>query len=150
MLQVTVPVRRRLHYQPVYHLVFLTRSQYGLWVFADALGAARKVWLREIGKLDDDDEIQATLFSSSDSMQWLIDSEKESAQKIIEANVRRLLGSIGSFRLVERTSEVFGEAYGIVTDSTVTAAIRALETRGELCIRQAGKRVREYIVGPAV
>ena len=30
---------RRLHHQPVYQLVFLTRSKYGLWVSADALGA---------------------------------------------------------------------------------------------------------------
>ena len=150
MLQVTVPVRRRLHHQPVYHLVYLTRSKYGLWVFADALATARQVWLRAIGKLDDDDEFQPALFSSSDSMQWLIDSEKERAQGIIEANLRSLLGSAGTFRLVDCTPAVFGEAYGIATESAVTAAIRTLETSGELLIRQAGKRVREHIVGPAV
>jgi three-Cys-motif partner protein len=149
MLQVTVPVRRRLHQQPVYHLVFLTRSPYGLWVFGDALGTARQAWLRAIGKLDDDAEAQGTLFSSSDSMQWLIDGEKQRAQKIIEANVRSLVGSVGSFRLVDRTLAVFGEAYGIATESTVTAAVRTLEASGELLIRRVGKQVRGHIVGPA-
>jgi hypothetical protein len=83
-------------------------------------------------------------------MQWLIDSEKERAQRIIEANLRSLMGGVGTFRLVDRTPAVFGDAYGIATESTVTAAIRTLKAGGELLIRQAGKRVREHIVGPVV
>jgi hypothetical protein len=37
----SVPVTKAPHQKPVYHLVFATRSQYGLWVFGDALARAR-------------------------------------------------------------------------------------------------------------
>lgn len=150
MLYVTVPVRKRLRLQPIYHLVFLTRSTYGLWVFADALGKARQEWLKAIGILDDDEEGQITLpgFSNLDSMQRIIRNEKTRAQEIIEANIRRLLSNGESFRLINRTQEVFGEAYGIATDLTVASTIRALNSNGELTIYKASSRIREYVVGP--
>ncbi|MEV0972466.1 three-Cys-motif partner protein TcmP [Microtetraspora glauca] len=91
MLPVVVSVRRRLHHQPIYHLVFLTRSPYGLWVFADASGKARQVYLRALGKLDDDDETGDMLFTPTDSMEWLIDGEKDKALKIVTANIRALV-----------------------------------------------------------
>jgi three-Cys-motif partner protein len=147
MLHVTVPVRRRLHHQPVYHLVFLTRSPYGLWVFADALGAARQVWLRAIGKLDDDGA-QGAFWSSSDGMQWLVDSEKARAQEAVQNNLRRLVRSVGAFKLVDYAAEVFGEAYGVATQGTVTTAVRALSASGEIVIQQPGKRPREAVIGP--
>jgi three-Cys-motif partner protein len=151
MLHVTVPVRRRLHHQPVYHLVFLTRSPYGLWVFADALGAARQVWLRFIGQLDDDDEgPQGGLWSSSDSMQWLIDREKTRAQEAVQANLRQLVQSVGVFKLVDRTLAVFGQVYGVATESTVAAAVRALSASGELIVQQPGKRLREAVITPPI
>jgi len=149
MLHVTVPVSRRLHHQPVYHLVFLTRSPYGLWVFADALGEARQVWLRAIGQLDDDDEDpQTTLWSRSDSMQWLIDREKARAEEAIRENLRRLVRSVGPFKLVGRALEVFGQVYGVATEATVATAMRALSASGDLVILQPGKRLRETVVGP--
>lgn len=149
MMHVTVPVRRRLHHQPVYHLVFLTRSPYGLWVFADALGEARQVWLRSIGHLDDDDNgPQTALWSSSDSMQWLIDREKTRAEEAIRENLRRLVRSVGPFKLVDRAPEVFEQVYGVATEATVAAAIQALSARGELAIQQPGRRLREAVVGP--
>jgi three-Cys-motif partner protein len=150
MLTVTVPVRRRLHHQPVYHLVFFTRSQYGLWVFADALGKARQDWLRAIGRLDDDSDAQGTLpgMSRSDNMQQLIDSEKARAQKIIEANLRDLVRT-GSFKLVDHARQVFGDAYGIATDTVVSAAVRSLEASRQLATVQRSSRIRDRIVGPA-
>jgi len=150
MLPVTVPVRRRLHHQPVYHLVFLTRSPYGLWVFAEALGAARQAWLESIGRLDDDDAPgQGTLWSTADGMQWLIDSEKARAQEIVQANLRRLAANVGPFRLLNQTLAVFGQAYGVATESTVSTPIRALADSGELVIRQPGNRLREMVIAPA-
>ena len=152
MFQVTVPVRRRLRLQPVYHLVFLTRSQYGLWVFADALGKARQEWLRATGRLDDDSGPQLALpgLTKEDDMQYLIDNEKDRAQKIIEQNLRSLTRSgLRPFTLVDRTTAVFGDAYGIATDATVSAAVRALECRRELVIRGRSRQIRQYSVGPA-
>ena len=32
----TVAVRNRVHHQPVYHLVFFSRSEHGLWLFGEA------------------------------------------------------------------------------------------------------------------
>jgi three-Cys-motif partner protein len=150
MLHVTVPVRRHLRYQPVYHLVFLTRSPYGLWIFADALGKARQAWLQSIGKLDDDkDGPQTALWTTSESMQQLIDSERTFAQDVIQENLRRLVRSIGAFKLVDRAPEVFGPAYGVATEGTVAAAVRILTGNGELATRRPSKRLRDTVVGLA-
>jgi three-Cys-motif partner protein len=149
MLRVTVPVRRRLQHQPVYHLVFLTRSQYGIWVFADALGQARQDWLRSIGRLADDADFQGTLpgMSRSDDIQQLIDSEKSRAQAIIEANLRTLIRA-GPFKLVDHARQVFGPAYGIATDSSVTAAVRTLEAQRQLVTLRPSSRIRDRVLGP--
>lgn len=148
MQHVTVPVRRRLHQQPVYHLVFLTRSPYGLWVFAHALGVARQVWLRAIGRLEDDEDPLPRLWSRSEDMQGLIDYEGDQAKQIVQANMRQLVGAAGTFRLVDRTLAVFGRAYGVATESAVTAAVQELSAGGELVIQQRGRRPRETVVGP--
>ena len=150
MLHVTVPVRRRLRYQPVYHLVFLTRSQYGIWVFADALGKARQDWLRATGRLDDDTDVQDALpgMSRSDDMQQLIDGEKARAQEIIETNLRDLVRS-GPFKLVDHARQVFGDAYGVATDSAVSAAVRALEAGRQLVTVKPSSRIRDRVVGPS-
>lgn len=152
MLQVTVPVRKRLNLQPVYHLVFLTRSQYGIWVFADALGKARQEWLRTSGRLDDDSGPQLALpgMSRSDDMRQLIDDEKTRAQAIVEDNLRDLTRpGQAPIRLVDRARQVFGDAYSIATDETISAAVRALEARGDLTTVVPGKRIRDRKIGPA-
>jgi len=151
MFQVTVPVRRRLRFQPVYHLVFLTRSQYGIWVFADALGKARQEWLQITGKLDDDSGPQQALpgLSKEDDMQYLVDSERIRAQNVIEANLRGLVRSgHARLKLVDNASAVFGKAYGMATDATISAAVRALESRRELVILETRRQIREWVVGP--
>jgi hypothetical protein len=144
-------VRRRLRFQPIYHLVFLTRSEYGIWVFAEALGKARQDWLTATGTLDDDSGPQLALpgLSKSDDMQYLIDKERVRAQKIVEDNLRRLAQpGVQPFKLVNRASAIFGDAYGIATDATVTAAVRALEESGRLVTVQRGSRIRDRVVGP--
>jgi three-Cys-motif partner protein len=150
MLQVTVPVRRRLRYQPVYHLVFLTRSQYGIWVFADALGKARQDWLVATGRLDDDADVQDALpgMSWSEDMQQLIDSEKARAQQIIEANLRDLVRPGRPFKLVDRARQVFGDTYGIATESAVSAAVRALEASRQVVTIRSSSRIRDRVIGP--
>lgn len=149
MQHVTVPVRRHLRYQPIYHLVFLTRSPYGLWVFADALGRARQAWLECLGKLADEaDGPQMALLTRADTMRQFIATEQERAQDIIQGNLRHLVHSGGAFRLVDRAAQVHGEAYGLATESEVDAAVRALAASGELVLRRAS-RIREHFVSPA-
>jgi len=130
-------------------LVFLTRSQYGIWVFADALGKARQDWLRATGRLDDDSDAQPALpgMSRSEDMQQLIDSEKARAQEIIEDNLRCLLRP-GPFKLVNQARQVFGDAYGIATDAAVSAAVRALEASRQLVTIQPSTRIRDRVIGP--
>src|ERR1022692_1655244 len=146
MLQVTVPVRRRMHHQPIYHLVFLTRSPYGLWVFADALGKARRAWLRVLGVLDEEDT-EGMLFTPADDMEWLIENEKERAAAIVLANLRGLAARQASFKLVDRTLEVYGEAYGVATESAVIKAVQAMKASGEIAVHQNASRLRDRVVG---
>jgi three-Cys-motif partner protein len=148
MLHVTVPVRRRMNQQPIYHLVFLTRSQYGLWVFADALGKARQAWLRVLGAMDDDDDASGMLFTPADDMEWLIESEAARATAVIMQNLRALAGRRGRFKLVDHALEVYGDVYGIATDSSVAAALLALKACGGLVVYQNASRIRDRVVGP--
>ena len=145
MLQVAVPVRRRMHHQPIYHLVFLTRSQYGMWVFADALGKARQAWLRVLGAVDDEDT-GGMLFTPADSMEWLIEAEEDRAKTTVMKNLRVLIDSRNRFKLVDHALDVFGDAFGVATDSSVAAAVQALKTRGDLVVLQNASRLRERVV----
>lgn len=145
MMHVTVPVRRRLNRQPVYHLVFMTRSPYGLWVFANALAKARQAWLRALGSVQDDDD--AVLFTIADNMEWLMESERNTAIAMVTANLRNLARRLVAFRLVEHTADVYGEAYGVATESVVTKAVQDLKSRGELIILQNASKLRDRVVG---
>lgn len=146
---VVVPVRRRLHHQPIYHLIFLTRSPYGLWVFADAIGKARKVYLQHLGRLDDDD--LDALFTWEDGMSALMEGEHAKAVKVVTANIRRLLQERGGrpFRLVDQVTAVFGEAYGYATEAAVAAALRGLAGSGRVMVSN-DRRLRERKVWSAV
>jgi three-Cys-motif partner protein len=146
MLQVTVPVRRRMHHQPIYHLVFLTRSQYGLWVFADALGKARQAWLRVLGTVDDEDTA-GMLFTPADDMEWLIEAEEARARATIMTNLRLLAGRRDRFKLVEHALDIYGDQYGVATDSSVAAAVQALKASGDLVVHHDASRLRERVVG---
>ncbi|MFD8767313.1 three-Cys-motif partner protein TcmP [Streptomyces mirabilis] len=44
----SVPVAKTPHWKAVYHLVFATRSPYGLWVFGDAVARARAEWWKTL------------------------------------------------------------------------------------------------------
>jgi three-Cys-motif partner protein len=146
MLHITVPVRRRMHHQPIYHLVFLTRSQYGLWVFADALGKARQAWLRALGSVDDENT-EGMLFTPADDMEWLIEAEQDRAKTRVMRNLRVLAGRLNRFKLVDQALGVYGDVYGVATDSSVTAALQTLKASGELVVYQNASRLRDRVVG---
>ena len=148
MLQVTVPVRRRMHHQPIYHLVFLTRSTYGLWVFADALGRrGRHGCVRAL--LDEEDDCPGMLVHASSRYGVADRSEKTRATGHHQANLRGLVHSVGRFQAGRPRPGLYGEAYGVATDATVTAAVQALKTSGELVVRPERSRLRERVVGLA-
>jgi three-Cys-motif partner protein len=153
MLSITVPVRRQLRHQPVYHLVFLTRSVYGIWVFADALGKARKAWLDAVGRIGDSGpQLALPGMSKADDMRRLADDEEAEAQGVVEGNLRMLLSSPRSrpFKLVDRAADVFRGAYGIATEATVSRAVQALDMRHELITVAPHGRLRERVIGSSL
>lgn len=147
MASATVPVYRRLGQQPVYHLVFFTRSPYGLWVFADASARARRAWLRHLGKIADAPG-DPVLFTDTELKEDLIRKEQERARTIVADAIRRLLERFPGFRLVNRTVEVFGAAYGVATEDIVRQAVLELHAAGQLRLGQGhrGVRTRELVV----
>lgn len=145
MMPVTVPVGRRMNRQPIFHLVFLTRHQHGLWVFADALGRARREWLQAVGDAIGDDG--PALITATDLIAQQIDAERDRAARIVTANLRELAGRQLAFKPVEHARAVFGEAYGVATESVVGKAIAGLVSGGELVAYGNAKRFRDRYVG---
>ncbi|WP_433474929.1 three-Cys-motif partner protein TcmP [Spirillospora sp. CA-142024] len=148
MMPVTIPVYRKLGHQPIYHLVFFTRSQYGLWVFGDAVGAARKEWLRHQGRIRDA-QAGPTLWPHLQDMEERIEQEAKRALDHAIVNLRRQLAAGRAFQLVHRPRELFGKAYGVATEATIIQAMRALHDAGELEILSNGARPRNTVVRAA-
>src|SRR5690606_32868570 len=46
---VIAPVRRQVHHQPVYYLIFLTSQPHGYWVFGVSAAKAREKWIDFLG-----------------------------------------------------------------------------------------------------
>ena len=144
MHAVSVPVRRRAHHQPIYHLVFLSRRTHGIWVFADAVARARHEWMRALGPADDDQD--DALFSFDDSVDQQIGSERSAAQAVVSANLRALVADKRQVRLVDDPWSVFGDRYGIATESTVRKAVRGLQRAGEITVFGKAKQLRDMII----
>ncbi|HTK63000.1 MAG TPA: three-Cys-motif partner protein TcmP [Pseudonocardia sp.] len=125
---VAIPVRKRQHQQPIYHLVFCTRSPYGQWVFGASVASARQVWLRHLG--DDDSDQSETLFG--DRTESAIGWEQERAQAQVERNLQELLTGHRPFRLVDYAAGVLADVYGVATEETVKNAVLSLERRRHL------------------
>ncbi|MEW2353055.1 three-Cys-motif partner protein TcmP [Spirillospora sp. NPDC029432] len=148
MNAVPIPVYREIGHQPIYHLVFFTRSPFGLWVFGDAVGQARQAWFRHLGQQRDTKLAMqglAGLWSYGDDMQQQIDREAKWAMAHVMDNLRREVSQSGraGFQLVDRPRQLFGSAYGIATEQTITRAARTLEAAGEVEIVAPGHRPRQ-------
>jgi three-Cys-motif partner protein len=108
MHTVSVPVRRRAHNQPVYHLVFVSRRTHGIWVFADAVARARQEWMRALGPAEGDEE--GASFSFADTVDQQIASEQRAAQEVVARNLGALANGAQQIRLVDHPLEVSGTA----------------------------------------
>ena len=85
-------------------------------------------------------------FSFTDTVDQQIDGEQRSAQEVIAQNLRVLVARQPQIRLVDDPWAVFGDRYGIATDSTARKALRALEKSGELVVAGKAKQLRDFIV----
>lgn len=141
MEAVVVPVRRQQHHQPVYHLVFLTRREHGLWIFGDALASARQRWLKFLGP--DPADTEAMLF---DPIVGQIDGEQERAFTQIRENLLKIANTQVRTRLVDRTREVFGSYYGIATEAVVRRAARQLKSDDCLQLDAAARHARDWTI----
>ncbi len=135
---VTLPVYRRLGHRPIQHLVFATRSEYGLWTFAHTAARTRQAWLRRLGALGDQRD-GLTLISDTTMKDDLIRQEELASRTIITQNVRELVERLPRFKLANETRAVLGTAYGVATEGVIREVVTGLQLTGELHIGQNNK-----------
>ncbi|HEX6675923.1 MAG TPA: three-Cys-motif partner protein TcmP [Actinomycetes bacterium] len=142
---VPVPVRRAPRQKPLYHLVFGTRAQHGLWAFGDSVAQATQAWwdTREERTTEED---PYRLFPLTQVERPSLETIKGRALAEIVANLERLLQEYPSFRVVDHTTRVFGTYYGQVRETLVREAIKTLHREGRTPSTGKGPKVRELVV----
>ncbi|MGV0796056.1 three-Cys-motif partner protein TcmP [Mycolicibacterium elephantis] len=131
---VVAPVRRQIHHQPVYFLVFLTKDPHGLWVFGAAGAKAREKWIEFLGP--DPNEKEGMLF---DTVADQLASEHATAIAQITDNLRKLTADGEPKRVVRHVTEVYAGVFGEAKETAFTAAVRALLKSGEIEYVTKGK-----------
>lgn len=145
-----IPVRRSPSQKPVYFLVFGTRSNLGIWHFADSAARATETWwntliereaarLRAIG--------QDSLFGDEPAISLLVQVESE-ARPVIADNIARLTAQHGQIRVGDYPGEVFGEYLGRVRETVVRTAIKDLHRDGRTPSDGRGGRTADLVVSP--
>lgn len=86
----SVPVKDAPNHKAVYHLVFATRSQYGLWVFGDALAQARNAWWETL-ELQDKHKDPDAIFTTTSVLRPDPAVVEKEAVPAIAANLEQLL-----------------------------------------------------------
>lgn len=145
MLVHSVPVSHRPDRRAVYRLVFATRSQYGLWVFGDAVARARATWWETLEEREEDDGIFPL-------MPLQRPDPKEVEARAVPEIARNLAGLLARSRrpvkLVDHTLEVFGDFYGQVTEPVVRQAVRRLHQQGGTPSDGVGVKTRQITLLP--
>ena len=145
MSVISVPVRKKPHYKPIYNMVYGTRSPYGLWVFGDAVARAHIEWWKTAEAADQETDPNA-LFTLTQAVQPDAEAIAKESVPAIAANLERLLKSHAQFRVVSHTLEVFGDYYGMVTEPSVRKAIKLLHEQGKTSSDGVGPKIRELVV----
>jgi len=144
----SVPVAKAPHLKPVYHLVFATRSPYGLWVFGDAVARARAEWWKTL-ELQAEEADPNALFSAVSVLRPDPETVEKAAVPVMAANLERLLRQGRPVKLVDHTLELFGSYYGQVTEPVARKAVKYLHGEGKTPSTGIGeKRTRELVVNP--
>jgi three-Cys-motif partner protein len=142
---VSVPVRRAPRQQPVYHLVFGTRAQHGLWAFGDSTAQATEAWWATREERVTEQE-PGTLFPITQLERPSLETIKARALAEIEMNLELLLRDYPSFKVVDHTTRVFGNYYGQVRETLVRQAIKNMYRDGRTSSDGVGRRIRELVV----
>lgn len=137
---VVAPVRRQVHHQPVYYLIFLTSQPHGFWVFGVSAAKAREKWINFLGP--DPDEPQGMLL---DMVADQLDRENTKAINHITENLRTLTADCQPKKAVDHVAAIFGDVYGEAKETAFTAALRAMVGSGELEYVTKGKKPRDFV-----
>ncbi len=139
----TVAVRNREHHQPVYHLVFFTRSEHGLWLFGEANSLAQEAWRRECIEPPAPDR----LFNDVDLFEAEETHRREQWIREIKNNIERLLAEHGTFTLLDRHTEVMGSAIDEARKMHIRAAVKELYKEGKTSCKGTGD-VEKFVITP--
>jgi three-Cys-motif partner protein len=142
---VSVPVRRGPKQKPLYHLLFGTRSQYGLWSFGDSVARATQTWWATLDEQTTEQD-PYRLFPVTQVERPSIESVESRAVPEVALNLAAILRERSSFRVVDHTHRVFGTHYGQVREQVVRDAIKLMHREGRTSSTGKGRRVRELMV----
>ncbi|HXH77343.1 three-Cys-motif partner protein TcmP [Nocardioides sp.] len=135
------PVRRQVHHQPVYFLIFLTTKPHGFWVFGDASSRAREKWLTFLGP--DEEELDYMLF---DTVADQLKREHKTAIATITSNLRSLCAKGGTYPVVQHWAEIFGDVYGEAKETAFSVALRQLVKDGEIEFVNRGGKPHQHVI----
>lgn len=134
------PVRRQVHHQPVYYLIFVTSQAHGFWVFGVSAAKAREKWITFLGP--DPDEAAMMLWDTVDEQ---LTREHNQAVEHIAGNLRALTADGQPKKAVDHVEAIFGALYGEAKETAFTAALRGLVNSGELEYVTKGRKPRDFV-----
>ncbi len=144
----SVPVARKNGQKAVYHLVFGTRSEHGLWFFGDAVARARDAWWEGL-EIKEEREDPNTLFSATSVVRPDPQEVIDAAVPAMADNMERILHQQKrAFKLLNHTLDVFGDYYGQVTEPAARKAVKLLHSSGRTASTGIGGKTHELIVQP--
>jgi three-Cys-motif partner protein len=142
---VSVPVARAPTHKPLYHLLFGTRSQHGLWSFGDSVARATQAWWETLEEYESEHG-PPTLFPVSQVQRPSLATVESQAVAEISRNLEAILRERPSFRVVDHADRVFGDYYGQVRETVVRDAIKLLHRQGRTSSTGTGRRIRDLEV----
>jgi three-Cys-motif partner protein len=143
---VSVPVRRAPKHKPLYHLLFGTRRQHGLWAFGDSVAWATQAWWSTLDVQTTEEDPYPRLFPVTQVDRPSIETVEARAVPAVAGNLEDLLRERPSFRVVDHTDRVFGAFYGQVRERVVRDAIKLLHRDGRTSSDGKGPRIRNLVV----
>jgi three-Cys-motif partner protein len=146
MEMVSVPVRRAPRHKPLYHLLFGTRRQHGLWAFGDSVAQATQAWWSILDEHTIEQDDPPRLFPVTQVDRPSIESVEARAVPEVARNLEGILRERPSFRVVDHTHRVFGAFYGQVRERVVRDAIKLLHSDGRTPSDGKGPRIRNLVV----
>lgn len=137
------PVRRAPHHQPVYYLVFATRSNHGVWGISDSAAKAAEVWRHEHAEGLNDENV---LFDIGPGI--TIEKLEDRAMPDIVANLAELLGRHDSFKVLDYPFEILRDHFGEIRNLVVRSAVKQLYREERTGCNGVGNLLRLTVTQP--